>query len=97
MPQASPPGPTARRTLLVGSDHSSPAPWRPLWASTAPQPAPPNTCVVSFGVTQTSTTVTGTGANDTVDCGSATSGKTVNGVGGNDTPHGFGVHRHAQR
>ncbi len=42
-------------------------------------------CVTSFGVTQTDTTVTGTTANDTIDCGGALPGKTVNGSGGNDS------------
>ncbi|MDX6718658.1 MAG: hypothetical protein QOJ63_912, partial [Solirubrobacteraceae bacterium] len=42
-------------------------------------------CVVSFGVTQTTTTVTGTAANDTIDCGGASSAKTINGLGGLDT------------
>jgi Ca2+-binding RTX toxin-like protein len=42
-------------------------------------------CVVGPGVTQTDTTVTGTTANDTIDCTSADPGKTINGNGGNDT------------
>ena len=42
-------------------------------------------CVVGPGVTQTATTVTGTPANDTIDCTSADPGKTINGGGGNDT------------
>ena len=42
-------------------------------------------CVASSGVTQTETTVTGTSANDTIDCGGALPGKTVKGNGGNDT------------
>jgi Ca2+-binding RTX toxin-like protein len=42
-------------------------------------------CVVGPGVTQTATTVTGSGANDTIDCTSADPGKTINGMGGNDT------------
>ena len=42
-------------------------------------------CVVGPGVTQTDTTVTGTPANDTIDCTSADPGKTINGGGGNDT------------
>ena len=42
-------------------------------------------CVVGPGVTQTATTVTGSGGNDTIDCTSADPGKTVNGNGGNDT------------
>ena len=46
---------------------------------------PPSTCVTSTGVTQDATVVTGTSANDTIDCGGANPGKTVNGLGGNDT------------
>jgi Ca2+-binding RTX toxin-like protein len=42
-------------------------------------------CVVGPGVTQTATTVTGSGGNDTIDCTSADPGKTINGNGGNDT------------
>ena len=42
-------------------------------------------CVVGPGVTQTATTVTGSGENDTIDCTSADPGKTINGNGGNDT------------
>jgi len=42
-------------------------------------------CVVGPGVTQTATTVTGSGWNDTIDCTSADPGKTINGNGGNDT------------
>jgi hypothetical protein len=42
-------------------------------------------CVVGPGVTQTETTVTGSGGNDTIDCGGTNPGKTINGNGGNDT------------
>jgi hypothetical protein len=42
-------------------------------------------CVVSVGVTQTATTVTGTPADDTIDCSAASPGKTIDGFGGNDT------------
>lgn len=45
-------------------------------------------CVVSIGVTQTDSIVTGTSANDTIDCLGANPGKTVNGNGGNDTVTG---------
>src|ERR1051326_2354368 len=45
-------------------------------------------CVVGPGVTQTATTVTGSGANDTIDCPSANPAKTINGNGGNDTVTG---------
>jgi Ca2+-binding RTX toxin-like protein len=42
-------------------------------------------CVVSVGVTQTATTVTGTSADDTIDCTNASPGKTIVGLDGNDT------------
>jgi hypothetical protein len=42
-------------------------------------------CVVSVGVTQTATTVTGTTADDTIDCSGASPGKTIDGFAGNDT------------
>ena len=42
-------------------------------------------CVVGPGVTQTTTTVTGSPMNDTIDCGGTTEGKTIVGLGGNDT------------
>ena len=42
-------------------------------------------CVVSAGVTQTDTTVTGTSGNDTIDCTGAAPGKTIEGNDGNDT------------
>jgi hypothetical protein len=42
-------------------------------------------CVVGPGVTQTATTVTGSPADDTIDCTSANPGKTINGNAGNDT------------
>ncbi len=42
-------------------------------------------CVVSGGVTQTRTTVTGTTANDTIDCTAASPGKRIDGKVGNDT------------
>ena len=42
-------------------------------------------CVVSVGVTQTVSTVTGTPADDTIDCSAASPGKTIDGLAGNDT------------
>ena len=42
-------------------------------------------CVVSVGVTQNETTVTGTPGDDTIDCSAASPGKTIDGFGGNDT------------
>ena len=54
-----------------------------------PEPPKPSgpvvVCVVSAGVTQTATTVTGTAADDTIDCSGASPGKTIDGMGGNDT------------
>lgn len=48
-------------------------------------PGPFVPCVVSVGVTQTATTVTGTSADDTIDCTNASPGKTILGLDGNDT------------
>jgi len=42
-------------------------------------------CVVSIGVLQTPTTVTGTSADDTIDCTNASPGKWILGLDGNDT------------
>lgn len=42
-------------------------------------------CVVSDGVTQNETTVTGTTGDDTIDCSAASPGKTIDGFAGNDT------------
>jgi hypothetical protein len=42
-------------------------------------------CVVSAGVLQTPTTVTGTSADDTIDCTNASPGKWILGLDGNDT------------
>lgn len=42
-------------------------------------------CVVSAGVMQTATTVTGTPADDTIDCSAASPGKTIDTFAGNDT------------
>jgi Ca2+-binding RTX toxin-like protein len=50
-----------------------------------PNPGPSVECVVGPGVTQTATTVTGTAANDTIDCTNASPGKTIVGGDGNDT------------
>jgi Pentapeptide repeats (8 copies)/RTX calcium-binding nonapeptide repeat (4 copies) len=46
---------------------------------------PSGPCVVGVGVTQTATTVTGTTADDTIDCTNASPGKTITGGDGNDT------------
>jgi Ca2+-binding RTX toxin-like protein len=60
-----------------------------MWGNgTSPALAAPIGCVVSIGVTQTTTTVTGTANNDTIDCGASSSLKTVNGNSGNDTVTG---------
>jgi RTX calcium-binding nonapeptide repeat (4 copies) len=45
-------------------------------------------CVVSAGVMQTATTVTGTPADDTIDCSAASPGKTIETFAGNDTVTG---------
>ena len=45
-------------------------------------------CVVSAGVTQTATTVTGTPGDDTIDCTNASPGKTIDTFAGNDTVTG---------
>jgi Ca2+-binding RTX toxin-like protein len=45
-------------------------------------------CTIGPGVTQTDTTVTGSGGHDTIDCTSANPGKTIYGHGGNDTVTG---------
>lgn len=50
-----------------------------------PVPGPGVDCVVGPGVTQTATTVTGTSADDTIDCTNASPGKTITGGDGNDT------------
>ncbi|MCA1684336.1 MAG: hypothetical protein LC708_04355, partial [Actinobacteria bacterium] len=50
-----------------------------------PVPGPVVLCVVSAGVTQTATTVTGTPGDDTIDCTNASPGKTIDTFGGNDT------------
>jgi hypothetical protein len=42
-------------------------------------------CIVSVGVQQTATTVTGTPSDDTIDCSAASPGKTIDGFAGNDT------------
>ncbi len=50
-----------------------------------PTPGPFVPCVVSIGVVQTATTVTGTSADDTIDCTNASPGKWILGFDGNDT------------
>ncbi len=60
----------------------------PVTGCTIPPVLPPGPfvpCVVSVGVTQTATTVTGTSADDTIDCTNASPGKTITGGDGNDT------------
>lgn len=42
-------------------------------------------CIVSSGVTQNETSVTGTTGDDTIDCSAASPGKTIDGLAGNDT------------
>ncbi|GAB2958444.1 calcium-binding protein [Saccharothrix stipae] len=55
------------------------------WAVTSPAAHAAVDCVVSAGVTQTDTVVTGTPGNDTIDCGGTNPAKTINGNAGNDT------------
>ena len=50
-----------------------------------PYVGPSVPCVVSVGVLQTATTVTGTAADDTIDCTGASPGKWILGLDGNDT------------
>jgi hypothetical protein len=50
-----------------------------------PYTGPSVPCVVSVGVLQTATTVTGTAADDTIDCTNASPGKWILGLDGNDT------------
>ena len=50
-----------------------------------PTPGPFVPCVVSIGVVQTAVTVTGTNADDTIDCTNASPGKWILGLDGNDT------------
>jgi hypothetical protein len=50
-----------------------------------PDPGPDVLCVVSAGVTQTATTVTGTSGDDTIDCTGASPGKAIDTFDGNDT------------
>lgn len=59
-----------------------------LWAATPLTAHAAVNCVVSPGVTQTSTVVTGSPGNDTIDCGGTNPAKTINGNGGNDTVTG---------
>jgi FlaG/FlaF family flagellin (archaellin) len=79
-----PAAPFKKGTLMVGRDFDS----NPVTHCAAPPVLPPGPfvpCVVSPGVTQTDTTVTGTSADDTIDCTNASPGKTITGGDGNDT------------
>jgi hypothetical protein len=80
-----PQAPFKAGTLTVGADFKA----DPLTKCSVPPvnlpPGPFVPCVVSVGVTQTATTVTGTSADDTIDCTNASPGKTIFGYGGNDT------------
>ena len=60
-------------------------PKAPATPPPVPEPEPFVPCVVGPGVTQTATTVTGTSANDTIDCTNASPGKGIVGGDGNDT------------
>jgi Ca2+-binding RTX toxin-like protein len=75
----------ARRRLLVGGTVLTAVVARIAGVNGATAAPVAAGCVVSIGVTQTATVVTGSLANDTIDCGGATSGKIINGNLGNDT------------
>ncbi len=66
-----------RATMLAASMSIIPIVTTPAYAA-----AP---CTIGPGVTQTDTTVTGSSADDTIDCTNANPGKTIDGNGGNDT------------
>jgi hypothetical protein len=79
-----PQAPYKAGTLTVGGDFYA----SDTTGCTVPPVLPPGPfvpCVVSVGVTQTATTVTGTSADDTIDCTNASPGKTILGLDGNDT------------
>jgi Ca2+-binding RTX toxin-like protein len=72
-------------TLTVGGDFVADPVTKCLAPPVTQEPGPFVPCVVSVGVTQTATTVTGTSADDTIDCTNASPGKTITGGDGNDT------------
>jgi Ca2+-binding RTX toxin-like protein len=79
-----PAAPYKAKVLTVGQDFKA----DPVTGCKFPPAGPVGPfvlCVVSVGVTQTGTTVTGTSADDTIDCTNASPGKTINGLDGNDT------------
>ncbi|SFU08290.1 Hemolysin-type calcium-binding repeat-containing protein [Geodermatophilus amargosae] len=79
-----PAAPYKSGVLTVGQDFYA----DPVTGCKVPPVLPPSPfvpCVVSVGVTQTATTVTGTSADDTIDCTNASPGKTILGLDGNDT------------
>jgi hypothetical protein len=63
----------------------APAKGCPVAPTLPPYTGPSSPCVVSIGVVQTATTVTGTALDDTIDCTNASPGKTILGLDGNDT------------
>lgn len=71
-----------RRDIIPAPPKGCPAAPTPV---PDPNPGPFVPCVVSVGVLQTATTVTGTSADDTIDCTNASPGKTILGLDGNDT------------
>jgi Ca2+-binding RTX toxin-like protein len=77
----------ARRGLLVAGALAGTA---AIAFGVSSASAAPNQCVVSIGVMQTTTTVTGTTANDTIDCGAATNAMVISGLAGNDSITGSG-------
>ena len=72
-----------RRDIVPAPAHGCP-PNLPFPGPT-PVPGPYVPCVVGPGVVQTATTVTGTSADDTIDCTGASPGKWILGLDGNDT------------
>jgi hypothetical protein len=69
-----------RRDIIPAPAKGCPAP-----VVQPPYTGPSSPCVVGPGVVQTATTVTGTSADDTIDCTNASPGKTITGGDGNDT------------
>jgi hypothetical protein len=63
----------------------APAKGCPVAPTLPPYTGPSTPCVVGPGVLQTPTTVTGTSADDTIDCTNASPGKLILGLDGNDT------------
>jgi hypothetical protein len=80
-----PAAPYKPKVLTVGGDFVADPVTGCKVPPVTPYPGPFVLCVVGPGVTQTATTVTGSSANDTIDCTNASPGKTITGGDGNDT------------